>query len=374
MIFLKLRCEKKDLQTAVVNVSRAASPKSPIPSLEGMKLETVPGGLKLTSYDTKVGIYTTIDADVLENGKTVLPARFLVDLVRRLPDGIVSIETDDFMKTTVTCGKAGIQVMGYDPDDFPALNTVDEIHSVLIPEGLLKNMINQTIFAVSASETRPIYTGILFEVGVTELTLVAVDGYRLAKRSEIMEDAKMQPCTFVIPGTTLSDVEKLCRAESEESVKISLGEKYASFAIGNTVLISRRLEGEFMNYRKSIPTTFRYELTVEREELMRVIDRVSLVIKDKQTSPVKMIAENGLLEFTCTTIFGHAEDVCICEGNGDGLRIGFNDRYFMDALKAANEEKLKISLNTPSAPIIIQAAENGNYLYMVLPVRLREND
>ncbi len=374
MIFLKLCCEKKDLQVAVINVSRAASPKSPIPSLEGMKLETQPGGLKLTSYDTKIGIYTTIEADILESGKTVLPARFLVDLVRRLPDGMVTIETDDYMKTTVTCGRMGLQVMGYDPEDFPALNTVDEIHSLLIPEKLLKNMINQTIFAVSASETRPIYTGILFEVGATELTLVAVDGYRLAKRSEKKEDANMEPCTFVIPGTTLSDVEKLCSSDSEEMVKISLGEKYASFEIGKTVLISRRLEGEFMNYRKSIPANFRYEIVVEREELIRVIDRVSLVIKDKQSSPVKMTAENGVLEFDCTTIFGHAQDECLCDGNGDGLRIGFNDRYFMDALKAANEDKLKICMNTPSSPIIIEAAENGNYLYMVLPVRLREND
>ena len=371
---MKLCCEKKELQTAVVNVSRAASPKSPIPSLEGMKFETVPGGLKLTSYDTKIGIYTTIEADVQENGKTVLPARFLVDLVRRLPDGMVTIETDDFMKTTITCGRTDLQVMGYDPDDFPALNTVDEIHSVEIPEKLLKDMINQTIFAVSASETRPIYTGILFEVGVSELTLVAVDGYRLAKRSETMENAHMQPCTFVIPGTTLSDVEKLCSADGDQMVKISLGEKFASFQIGNTVLISRRLEGEFMNYRKSIPASFRYRVVVEREELIRVIDRVSLVIKDKQSSPIKMSVENGVLEFDCSTIFGHAQDICLCEGSGEGMRIGFNDRYFMDALKAANEDKLRISMNTPSSPIIIEAAENGNYLYMVLPVRLREND
>jgi DNA polymerase-3 subunit beta len=184
----------------------------------------------------------------------------------------------------------------------------------------------------------------------------------------------MEPCSFIIPGTSLNEVERLCAVDGKDDVVIALGDKHASFSVGNTVLITRRLEGEFMNYRKSIPTTFRYEIIVEREEMIRVIDRVSLVIKEKQNSPVKMIVGDGMLQFFCTTSFGHAEDVCICEGSGDGMRIGFNDRYFMDALKAANEEKLRISMNTPTAPIIIEAAEGGQYLYMVLPVRLREGD
>ena len=129
-----------------------------------------------------------------------------------------------------------------------------------------------------------------------------------------------------------------------------------------------------MNYRKSIPSSFRYEIVVEREELIRVVDRIALVIKDKQNSPVKMVAEDGNLEFFCTTSFGHAEDSILCEGTGEGLKVGFNDRYFMDALKAASDEKIRISMNTPSAPIVIEAAEGGKYLYMVLPVRLRDSE
>ena len=371
---MKFRCEKKDLQTAVLNVSRVAPSKSPIPALEGILIETFSKGIKLTAYDMKIGIYTSIDADVFEEGSTVLPARFLSELIRRLPDGLVMLECDDRFNATIVCGKTEVNVTGYDPEDFPALPEVNSLRSVSIPETLLKDMINQTIFAVSTSETRPLYTGILFEVTEDELTLVAVDGYRLAKRSEVMEDAHMEIFSFVIPGSSLSEVERICSSESKKSVVIYHGEKHSSFEIGNTVLITRRLEGEFMNYRKSIPNSFRYELIVEREELMKVIDRVSLVIKDKQNSPVKMIAENGNMEFICTTAFGQAEDSCLCEGDGEGLRIGFNDRYFMDALKAANEEKLRICMNSPAAPIIIEAAEGGKYLYMVLPVRLREND
>ena len=288
---------------------------------------------------------------------------------------MVTIEADDSFSTTIRCGKTEMHVMGLDPESFPELNDVSALQTFAIPEAILKSMINQTIFSVSTSETRPLYMGILFEVGESDLTLVAVDGYRLAKRSDTLENAGMKPCSFVIPGTSLAEVERLCGADREEdSVVIALGEKHASFAVGNTVLITRRLEGEFMNYRKSIPSSFRYEIIVEREELIRVIDRISLVIKDKQSSPIKMIAEDGNMQFYCTTSFGHSEDSILCEGTGEGMKVGFNDRYFMDALKAASDEKIRISMNTPSAPIVIEAAEGGKYLYMVLPVRLRESD
>ncbi len=371
---MKIKCEKKDLLTAVGNVSRAAPSKSPIPALEGILLEAAGAELKLTAYDTRIGIYTIIESDVTEPGKIVIPARFLLELVRRLPDGMVSIEADESFSTTIRCGKTEVHVMGLDPETFPEMSGVNAVQSIRIPESILKSMITQTIFSVSTSESRPLYMGVLFEVGSSDLTLVAVDGYRLAKRSEQLDNAQMQPCSFVIPGTSLAEVERLCGSDSEDAVTIALGEKHASFSVGNTVLITRRLEGEFMNYKKSVPSSFRYEITVEREELIRVIDRITLVIKDKQSSPVKMVVNDGSLELFCTTPFGHAEDGLFCEGSGEGMKIGFNDRYFTDALKAASDEKVRISMNTPSAPLVIEAEEGGKYLYMVLPVRLRDGD
>ena len=350
---MKILCEKNTLQTAAANVSRAAASKSPVPAMEGILFEARQGNLKLTAFDSKIGMYTFMDADIQQEGSVVLPARFLVDLLRRLPDGMMSIESDENLSVSIRCGRTEFHLIGLDPDSFPELNVVNPRQTIRIPEGLLKSMINQTVFAVSTSDSH---------------------GYRMAKRNEEIESSGMEPCSFIIPGTSLNEVERLCAADGKDEVVIALGDKHASFSVENTVLITRRLEGEFMNYRKSIPTSFRYEIIVEREEMIRVIDRVSLVIKEKQNSPVKMIVGEGLLQFFCTTSFGHAEDVCICEGSGEGMRIGFNDRYFMDALKAANEEKLRISMNTPTAPIIIEAAEGGQYLYMVLPVRLREGD
>lgn len=342
--------------------------------MEGILFEAQQGTLKLTAFDTKIGIYTAVEAEIKESGSVVLQARFLVDLLRRLPDGMVKIETDDNYSVNISCGRTEFHLIGLDPETFPELNVVNAQRTFRIPEEILKSMINQTVFAVSTSDSRPLYMGVLFEVGTEDLTMVAIDGYRMAKRSEEIENAGMEACSFIIPGTALNEVERLCTADGKEEVMIALGEKHASFSIGSTVLITRRLEGEFMNYRKSIPTSFRYEIIVEREEMMRAIDRVSLVIKEKQNSPVKMLVNEGNLQLFCTTSFGHAEDVCMCEGTGEGLKIGFNDRYFMDALRAASEEKIRISMNTPTSPIIIEAAEGGKYLYMVLPVRLREGD
>ena len=368
---MKICCEKTDLQAAINNVSRAAPSKSPIQAMEGILFEAG-DCLRLTAYDSKLGIYTDIEANIEEKGVAVLPCSFMSELVRKLPDGMVSIDCDSDLNAVISCGKMELKVKGYNPEDFPDLIKIDEVKNVKVPESLLKSMITQTIFAVSDSEVRPIYTGVLFEIQKDEMTLVSIDGYRLAKRTEKMENEGMEFCSFVIPGSTLNNVEKICSADKDDLVSISLGEKYASFTIGKTVVLTRRLEGEFMNYRKSIPTDFRYEIIVEREELLHVIDRVSIVVKEKQFSPVKMIVNDGIIELSCVTAFGHGNEKCLCKGNGEGIRIGFNDRYFKDALKAATDENLRISFNSPTAPIIIQAEEGGNYLYMVLPIRLRD--
>ena len=368
MIF---KCEKKELQTATANVSRAAAVKSPVPAMEGILLETDGGKLKLTAYDGKIGIYTRIEAEISEDGAIVIPARFLVDLVRKLPEGEVTVKADRNCTCVISCGKTEVKVGGYDPKDFPELSAINEIENVGVPEMLLKSMIQQTIFAVSASESRPIYTGILFEVGEHDLTLVAIDGYRMAKRSETMDNVTMSPCRFVIPGSTCAEVERICNAGKFEDVAISLGDKHASFSIGDTVIVSRRLEGEFMNYQKSIPAAFEHEIIADRKDLMNAIDRTALVIHDKQSSPVEMTLNDGYLELECNTTFGHAADSCFCEGDGGGLRVGFNDRYFMDALKAVDEDRVKLCVNKASSPIILKAPDGSKYLYMVLPVRLR---
>lgn len=366
---MKISCEKNLLQTACATATRAAASKSPIPALEGLLLQAVTD-LHITGYDLKKGIYTKIAADVAEQGSVVVGARLFGEMMRRLPDGIVTVESDENNNVNVKCGKTEFNFMGISADDYPEMPGVEGLNNIGLPQNILSSMINQTIFAVSDSDIRPIYTGTLFEIQDDVLTLVSVDGYRLAKRCEKIESGKMENCSFVVPGSALSDVERIC-GDTDENVMISVGAKHISFTIGDTVLISRRLEGEFLNYRRSIPENFKYTLTVERSEFMATIDRVALIINDKNSSPVHLIFNDGNINCRCVTPLGKADDTCICEGSGEGLEIGFNDRYIMDALKAAGEEKLNICINSAASPCIITAADGSDgFTYMILPVRL----
>ena len=370
---MKFSCEKGLLQSACTIASRATASKSPIPALEGLLIEAA-ADVKVTGYDLKEGIYTNIQADVAQPGAIVVGARFFGEMLRRLPDGIVTVATDENNSVKVKCGKSEFNFMGISSEDYPEMPAVDVLNTIALPQKILRSMINQTIFAVADTDVRPIYTGTLFEVEGEELTLVSVDGYRLAKRSEKLEKARMENCSFVVPGSALSDVERIC-ADSDELVQISVGAKHISFFIGETVIISRRLEGEFLNYRRSIPDNFRTVIQVERSEFMSVIDRVALIINEKNSSPVRIIFNDGTIDCFCVTPFGKAEDVCTCEGNGNGLEIGFNDRYLMDALKAAGTDTLHICLNTASSPCVIRAADGSEaFTYMILPVRLRAGD
>ena len=366
---MKFSCEKYLLQSACGTASRAAASKSPIPALEGLLLQAA-DRLTVTGYDLKKGIYTQLETDVKEQGSVVVGARLFGEMIRRLPDGIVTISTDVNNNVNVKCGKSEFNFMGISPEDYPEMPVVDGVNNIALPQKILGSMINQTIFAVADNDMRPIYTGTLFDIEGEELTMVAVDGYRLAKRSEKLETAKMENCSFVVPGSALADIERIC-GDSEELVKISVGAKHISFSIGETVVISRRLEGEFLNYKKSIPDSFKYTVKVDRDEFMSAIDRVALIVSERNTSPVRMSFNDGSIDCLCVTPIGRAEDVCTCEGSGEGLQIGFNDRYLKDALKAAGTEELNVCLNSASSPCVITAADGSeNFTYMILPVRL----
>ena len=366
---MKFSCEKYLLQSACGIASRAAAGKSPIPALVGLLLQAS-DRLTVTGYDLKKGIYTQLEAEVKEQGSVVVGARLFGEMIRRLPDGIVTISTDINNNVNVKCGKSEFNFMGISPEDYPEMPVVDGVNNIALPQKILGSMINQTIFAVADNDMRPIYTGTLFDIEGEELTLVSVDGYRLAKRSEKLESAKMENCSFVVPGSALADIERIC-GDSEELVKISVGAKHISFSIGETVVVSRRLEGEFLNYKKSIPDSFKYTVKVDRGEFMSAIDRVALIVSERNTSPVRMSFNDGNIDCLCVTPIGRAEDVCTCEGSGEGLQIGFNDRYLKDALKAAAKEELNVCLNSASSPCIITAADGSdNFTYMILPVRL----
>ena len=365
---MKFSCERSDLLAAINIAAKAASSKSPIPALEGILIETGMDCVKLTGYDLKKAIYTKADARVWENGSVVLGARIFGDIIRSLPDGTVSIKTNG-LNVSITCEKSDFNIVGTDAADYPELPAIESSTGVSLPQGLLSEMIRQTIFAVSDNESRPVYTGELFEISGDELTVVSVDGYRLALRKEKVEGAG-EDCSFIVPGSALSDLEKLCNA-TDEPVSIALGNKHISFTIGDTVLLSRRLEGEFLNYKKTVPSTFNVEVVADRSFLQRTVERVSLIIDDKIKNPLRCTFGAGEIRIVCATALGKAEDTCMVDGDGGELEIGFNNRYLLDALKAAPADEVKVCLNSGSSPCIILPCEGDAFLYMILPVRLK---
>lgn len=370
---MKFSCDKYLLQNAITTASRAAAGKSPIPALEGLLIEAG-HTVKLTGYDLKKGIYTSFPADIPEPGSVVLGARLFGDIVRSLPDGLVTVSSDENNMTEITCGNADFSIMGADSGDYPELPAIENQHAVSLPQSTVKKMINETIFAVSDNESRPVYTGSLFEIEDGVLTMVSVDGYRLALRREPIEKSDVNDTSFIVPGSSLSDLEKICE-DSDDFVSVTLGAKHISFTIGDTVLVSRRLEGEFLNYKKTVPSEFKIKLKAQRAELQKVVDRVSLIIDDKIKNPLRCTFGLDSVNMTCVTSRGRAEDICRLEGDGGGLEIGFNNRYLLDALKVAPAESIYVCLNNGSSPCVIQPYDgNENFLYMILPVRLKAGD
>ena len=370
---MKFSCEKALLQAAISTTSRAVSPKSSIPALEGILLEAG-SDLRLTGYNLETGIRTIVPADIREEGTLVLGARLFGEIVRKLPDDIVTFQSENYM-VNIKCGMSEFNILGTDPEEFPELPTVEYQNSLILPQSRLKAMISQTLFAVSDNESRPIHTGSLFEVDSEGLTIVSVDGYRLALRHESIDKKEgAETFSFVVPGAALSEVEKIC-SDMDEPASVTQGARHVMFKVGDTMLVSRRLEGEFLAYRQAIPRNNTIHVEGDTRALLSSIDRVSLIISDKLKSPLRCIFDSNLLKISTKTAIGDAYDECPISGDGGGLEIGFNNKYLMDALKAAPADKVRLELTTGVSPCVILPTEGEeNFLYMVLPVRLKAGE
>ena len=370
---MKFSCEKALLQAALATTSRAVSPKSAIPALEGILVEAGQD-LRLTGYNLETGIRSIVPAEIQKEGSLVLSARLFCDLVRKLPDDIVVFTAENYM-VNIKCGMSEFNLMGTDPEEFPELPMVEYQNQVFLQQKDLKSMISQTLFAVSDNESRPIHTGSLFEVDDTGLTVVSVDGYRLALRHEAINRKEGDPeFSFVVPGPALNEVEKIC-ADSEDPIAIIQGGRHIMFKCGGTMLVSRRLEGEFLAYRNAIPRNNSIKVEGKTRALLSSIDRVSLIISDKLKSPLRCLFGDGTLRITTKTAIGDACDFCDIDGDGGNLEIGFNNKYLMDALKAAPADTVRLELTTGVAPCVIRPTDDsGKFIYMVLPVRLKAGD
>ena len=372
---MKIQCQKSQLVEAVSNVQRAVSSKSTLAALEGILLKTTTNGdLKLCGYDLELGITTVIEAQVDEPGEVVLSARLFGDIVRRLPDETVTILVDEKMITQITCGPSEFSIVGIPSSEYPELPSVEGASSIDLTSPILKSMIRQTLFAVADTDAKPVHTGTLFNIENGIIRLVSVDGYRLAMRTEMInlkfEDE--DEIRFVVPGKTLSEVIKLL-PDQDENVEILVGRRHIIFKIEKYSVISRLLEGEFLDYKAAIPAQFTTEVTVNTRNLINSVERVSLLITDRLKSPVRCIfSEDGEIKISCVTSIGKANDELSAQITGPEVEIGFNNRYLLDALRNADTDEVKVQLTGPVSPMKIVPTQGDSFLFLVLPVRLKQ--
>lgn len=366
---MKIQCNTKQLSDACLNVQRAVSTKSSIPAIEGILLTADNGVLSLTGYDLEVGITTQINIRIEEPGSIILGAKLFCDILRRLPDETVSIETDERQMAVISSGQAEYSLIGIAPDEYPELPNVEADDPIVISQNLLKEMVRQTIFAVSTNDAKPVHTGIKFEMTDNRIRLITVDGYRLAMRTENIVYTGEEK-SFVVPAKTLNEVTKLLD-DSDSPLEISVAKRHIIFSIESYTVISRLLDGEFLDYNSAIPTVSTTTVLVNTRKLTDMIDRTSLIITDRLKSPLRCIFSENSIKTSCITTIGKAMDQIDAKIEGTRVEIGFNNRYFLDALHAVDSDEVKIELNGALSPMKILPLEGESFLFLVLPVRLK---
>ena len=367
---MRFTCEKSMLVSGLNIAGRTVAQKSSLSVIEGI-LCRAGVGLSLTGYNMETAITYDIDAEVTDPGDCILPAKLFGDIIRRLPEGPVTVVVDEAYKVSIRAGYASFTISAESAEDYPELPDVNDGRPIHIPQCRLKELISGTIFAVSENQGRPIHTGVKFEVTNDSITTVAVDGFRLARRTFHPEESTQRELNFVVPAAGLKEVEKIV-TDSDEDASFTLGSKHILFQMGNATLVCRLLEGEFLDWRKVVPTNCPIKLVAHVSDLMSSVERVGLIVSEKYKSPVRCTFSNQELMMRTNTTIGAAEDRCSLAGDGKDLEIGFNVRYLADALRVIPSEEVTLELTNGLSPIVLTPVEDKyDFAYMVLPVRIK---
>lgn len=369
---MKVICNSIELSQACQNVQRAASSKTAIPSIEGILMIAEDNVLTLTGYDLEMGITTSIPARIEEEGRLVLNAHMFTETLRKLPGNVVNIDSDTRQIASISSGEFESTLIGISAEEYPELPSVSGGYNVTLNQGILKDMVRKTIFSAAIKDSKIVHTGIKFEIEKNHIRLIAVDGVRLAIRNENIEYGG-EALSFVVPAKTLSEAVKLME-DDDENVVISVGKRHIVFEIGSYNIISRLLDGEFLNYKAAIPSTTKTEVCVDTKTLLESIDRTSLIITDKIKSPVKCVFSEGMIKISSMTSLGSANDKLNANISGDDCTIGFNNKYMIEALRVCDTDEIKIKLNGAVAPILLVPNEGDSFIFLILPVRLKNED
>ena len=371
---MKIICEKENIIKALNSVTKAVASKPNNPILEGILIQTNNNEVKLTTYDLEIGIEYIISCVVQEEGAIVINATMFSEIIRKLPNTEITIYVNENNLLVIECEGSLYKLATMNPNEFPELPQINIENSIQIEQNVLKEMIRRTIFAVSTEENRPIFTGCLFEIVNNKLNVVAVDGFRLAWKSKYLQ-SKVNDFKAVIPGRTLNEINKIL-ADSFEMITIGVAKNQALFELENCKIVTRLLDGEFLNYSSVIPETWETRIRVNRINLLNCFERISLIssssIEREKKYPVKVSIDIGKIIISCTNQTGDAKEEMMVSTEGKNLEVGFNPKYFLDACRCIDDEEIFIDFGTSISPSIIRPIDEGDYVYMILPIRMKE--
>lgn len=370
---MKFICNTKELSTACNNVIRAVSTKVTIPTIEGILIECGSNTLSLTGYDFEFGINTIMNVDVVEPGAIVINAKVLCDIIRKLNNDEVTIETNG-TSVSIISGAAQYNITGIDADDYPELPSVNNGKRIELEQSIIYSMINQTVFAVADTESsKPVYTGLKFVIENGMLTMVGVDGYRLAIRKESIgydgEDIE-----FVVPKKTIKEIIKLFNLEDDKKISMLISKRHIVFEIDNYSIISRLLDGEFIDYQAAIPKVSSTTILINTNDAIDCIERTLPVIENNQKNPIRCLFDGDQMRVSTVSSLGRVVDYTHANTSGDRVEIGFNSKFMLDALHASDTDEVKIELSGPVSPAVIKPINSDSFIFLVLPMRLKNEN
>ncbi|MCH5339926.1 MAG: DNA polymerase III subunit beta [Acetatifactor sp.] len=363
---MKLVCSKTNLLNGVQIVSKAVSNKTTMSILECIMVDASKGVITLTANDMDLGIETIIDGEILEKGVIALDAKIFLEIVRKLPDSDITIETDSSYKTVITCEKAKFTIIGKSGEDFSYLPIVEKEDSIIISQFTLKEIVRQTIFSISDNDNNKLMTGELFEINGDELKVVSLDGHRISIRKIQLKES-YEAKKVVVPGKTLNEVSKILPGGAESDVTISFTSKHIVFEFDNTTVVSRLIEGEYFKIDQMLSSDYETKVKINKKEFLNCIDRATLLVKEGDKKPIIINILDGSMELKINSILGSMNEDIDIEKQGKDLMIGFNPKFLIDALRVIDDEEVELYMVNPKAPCFIKNPEES-YIYLILPV------
>ncbi len=363
---MKIICSKSNLLHGVNIVSKAVPSRTTMPILECILIDASAGEIKLTANDMELGIDTRIEGEIAERGIIALDAKIFAEIVRKLPDNEVTIATDEDFKTIITCEKAKFNIIGKSGDDFSYLPYIERNQPVMLSQFTLKEVIRQTIFSISDSDNNKLMTGELFEIRENQLKVVSLDGHRISIRNIDLKEA-YDYYKVIVPGKTLQEVSKILPGDLNEYVSIFFTDNHIVFEFGNTTVVSRLIEGEYFKIDQMLSSDYETKIKINKRELLDCIDRATLLVKEGDKKPIIMNVSDENMELKINSYIGSMNEDIDIQKEGKDILIGFNPKFFIDALRVIDEEEVTLYMVNPKAPCFIKD-DNETFIYLILPV------